>query len=216
MANGDHRVICVGIDSNGKKMSRFYDDYDAEEFDDEVEYYAIRPNKTQIKKDIAALIELGKALAALPVDKRDDFDLPDVVRTTLDQIAKMQPSGARNRSLKYVAQHFYKMDVSSIQEKLAVLQNKSAHAVREHHLAEKWRDRLLTEGNDVLTELVGEFPGIDLQHIRQLIRQSKKESSLNHPPKSARLLYRSLKSAIESSEENEPDEGGESTDLSGY
>jgi ribosome-associated protein len=41
-------------------------DYDAyEETGEDVEYYAVRPNKTQIKKEIAELFALGENLSKL-------------------------------------------------------------------------------------------------------------------------------------------------------
>ena len=48
-----------------------------EEFDDEVEYYAVRPNKTQIKKDIAALFVLGETMSELSPAHLDSLELPE-------------------------------------------------------------------------------------------------------------------------------------------
>ena len=165
--------------------------------DDEVEYYAVRPNKTQIKREIAVLFKLGETLSALPAEKLDSFDLPENIRHSLNQAAHMPHTGARKRLLKYIAQQFHKMDVSAIKEKLSILQNKSAHAAREHHQIEHWRDRLVDEGDEAVTELFDEYPDMDLQHVRQLLRQIKKENSLGKPAKSSRLLYRFLKSVFQ-------------------
>ncbi|MDD1621621.1 MAG: DUF615 domain-containing protein, partial [Methylococcaceae bacterium] len=97
------------------------------------------------------------------------------------------------------------------QEKLARMKNRSAHAVREHHQAERWRDLLLADtGNQQLTQLMSEFPAADSQHLRQLQRNAQKEAKEAKPPKSARLLYKYLKELI--SGEEQYDQAGESDD----
>jgi ribosome-associated protein len=73
------------------------------------------------------------------------------------------------------------------------MKNKSAHAVREHHTVERWRDKLVAGGNEALTELLKERPHADRQQLRQLLRNAQKEAEANKPPKSSRLLYRYLK-----------------------
>ena len=88
-------------------------------------------------------------------------------------------------------------DVEPILEKVAKFKNQSGHAVREHHIVEKWRERLLNEGHDALTELLDEYPHADRQQLRQLVRNAQKEKELAKPPKSSRLLYRYLKALFD-------------------
>jgi ribosome-associated protein len=168
-----------------------YDDY--EEIDEDAEYYAVRPNKTQIKKEIATLFALGETLSKLSDTHLDSLELPEKINKALKEVAGMPPTGARKRLLKYIAAHLHKIDLLPIQEQLARIQNKSAHAVREHHILEHWRDKLIAEGNEALTALVDEQPTADLQKIKQLLRNIKKEKDSNAPPRSSRSLYRYLK-----------------------
>jgi ribosome-associated protein len=188
-----------------------------DEYDEEVEYYAVRPNKTQIKKDIAALFALGAEISALSPDQQDSLMLPEKILQAVREVSGMPHKGARKRLLKYIAGQLHLIDASPIIEKLARIKNKSAHAVREHHLAEKWRDRLIAEGNDSVTEFLDDFPVADSQQLRQLIRNAQKEMAASKPPKSARLLYRYLKELLHNdglqAEEDEPEDGEE--DLSG-
>ncbi len=169
----------------------------------EIVYYAVRPNKTQIKKEIAVLFALGEQMAALSAAHIKSLELPDNIYKAVTEVARMQPTGARKRLLKYVAGQLHKIDASPILEKVARLQNKSAHAVREHHLSEQWRDRLIAEGNDALTDFLDEYPHVDRQQLRQLIRNAQKEAEMAKPPKSSRLLYRYLKSLLQTETEEE-------------
>lgn len=173
-----------------------YDDEEAEE-EDEVEYYAVRPNKTRIKKEIAAIFAMAEEISALSPAHIAEFELPDNVEKALRDAGKMGRNAAKKRLLKYITGQMRELDTAAIQEKLARIKNRSAHGVREHHQAERWRDLLLSDsGNASLTQLVAEFPEADTQHLRQLQRNALKEVKESKPPKSARLLYKYLKQLI--------------------
>lgn len=172
-----------------------YDD-EAEE-EDEVEYYAVRPNKTRIKKEIAAIFAMAEEISALAPAHIAEFELLENIEKALCDAGKMGRNAAKKRLLKYITGQMRELDVDAIREKLARLKNRSAHGVREHHQAERWRDQLLGEaGNAALTQLVSEFPEADTQHLRQLQRNALKEAKEAKPPKSARLLYKYLKQLI--------------------
>jgi ribosome-associated protein len=186
------------------------EEFDYEYEDDEVEYYAVRPNKTQIKREMAALFDLGEEMSGLTASQLKTLELPENIHKAVAEVAGMPLKGARKRLLKFIAAQLHKIDVEPIREKLARIKNKSVHAVREHHIAERWRDRLIKEGDDALTELLDENPGADRQQLRQLIRSAKKEAETAKPPKSSRMLYRYLKELF-----NVQDEEDAITELSG-
>jgi ribosome-associated protein len=193
-------------------MMNEYDDY--EETGEDVEYYAVRPNKTQIKKEIAELFVLGETLSKLSPAQLNGMEFPENIRKAISEVGDMPHKGARKRLLKYIAGQLHKIDVDPVQEKLDRILNKSAHSVREHHITEQWRDRLIHEGNEALTELFDEEPTADLQQIRQLLRNIKKETENAKPPKSTRLLYRYLKTLFQfdADTEQEDDQEGDFSD----
>ncbi|MFA5984231.1 MAG: ribosome biogenesis factor YjgA [Methylococcaceae bacterium] len=164
-----------------------------EEEGEEVQYYAERPNKSGQKRELSALFEMGEEMSKLSDSQLSLLNLPEKIQKAVAEVAKMPLKGARKRQLKFIAGQLYKMDLTAIQEKLARLKNKSAHGVREHHLLERWRDRLMLEGDIALTELLEEQPLADRQQLRQLIRAGQKETAMGKPPKSSRQIYRYLK-----------------------
>ena len=184
-------------------------DFDYEyEYDDQgqIVYYAVRPNKTQIKKDMAALFALGEEISELSVAQVNSLDLPENIHKAILEVSKMPHKGARKRLLKFITGQLHKIDVDPILEKLARIKNKSAHGVREHHIVERWRDRLVKGGNEALTAFLNEQPDADRQHLRQLLRNIQKEAEANKPPKSSRLLYRYLKTLLNIDDEFSYDE----------
>ncbi len=170
-----------------------------EDEDEEVEYYAIRPNKTQIKKQIATVFSMVEEICSLTPAQITEFKLAENIENALIDAGKMAKNAARKRLLKYITGQMRTLDIPAIEEKLARMKNKSAHAVREHHQAERWRDQLLAEnGKQQLTSLLSEYPAADSQHLRQLQRSAQKEALEGKPPRSARLLYQYLKTLIAS------------------
>jgi len=63
---------------------------------------------------------------------------------------------------------------------------------RFHHV-ETWRDRLLAGSDQVLSELLEQVPDANVQTLRQLIRNAKKEATLGKPPSSSRKLFKLLR-----------------------
>ena len=54
------------------------------------------------------------------------------------------------------------------------------------------KDKLLAD-DTALTALRDRFPQIDMQHLRTLIRNARKEQAENKPPKAYREIYQILK-----------------------
>ncbi len=175
----------------------------AYEADDEIEYYAIRPNKTQIKKDIAALFKLGEEMSALSRAHLNSLGLPEKIHKAVVEVAGMPLNSARKRLLKFIAGQLHKIDAEPFLEKMARIKTQSAHVVREHHILERWRDRLLNEGQDALTELMDEYPQADRQQLRHLMRNAQKETEQGVAPKSSRLIYQYLKVLFSTSEDKD-------------
>jgi ribosome-associated protein len=61
------------------------------------------------------------------------------------------------------------------------------------HALERQRDKLLAD-DEALTLLLSRHPQVDVQHLRTLIRNARKEVSENKPPKAYREIYQLLKS----------------------
>ena len=62
-------------------------------------------------------------------------------------------------------------------------------AVAALHKSERLRDALIAD-DAALTKFIAQFPDVNVQEVRQLIRNARKEAEGNKPPKSARALYK--------------------------
>ena len=150
-----------------------------------------KKSKSQIKRELLTLQELGKELANLPAKVLPQVPLSEPVLEAILE-AKQMKKVALKRQLKHIGGLMRDEDEGAIRMALNRLRQPHLKEVKEFHEVEAWRDALLAGDESLLDELIRRFPEIDHQHLRQLIRNAKKEQVLNKPPKSARALFRYL------------------------
>ena len=155
------------------------------------------PSKSQLKREAEAVQDLGKNLLNLSVDQQNSLELPESLKLALDEARRIKKNSALKRQLQYIGKLMRSIDIEPIQTQYDKIVNHFATDIKALHRLEKWRDRLLAEGDKALEELLSEVPHADRQHLRQLIRQSAKETQLKKPPKSAREIFKYLKTLFE-------------------
>jgi len=148
-------------------------------------------SKSQIKREMHGLQALGKQLVELSPRQLVDIPLSDKIRDAI-VAARSFKHGAIRRQLQYIGSLMPKEDEDAIRTMLYKLQQPHKDEVKAFHELGQWRDQLLLGDLDLLNELANKFVNFDRQHIRQLIRNAKKEQEMNKPPKSARLLFKYL------------------------
>ena len=78
--------------------------------------------------------------------------------------------------MQYIGRLMRKVDPAPIRARIAEIEGSSAQATARHRRLEAWRERLI--GDDAaLTAFAAEHPGADLQALRALIRNARKEAS---------------------------------------
>lgn len=158
-------------------------------------------SKSQRKRDSTALQGLAAELAKLSQNQLESLDLPKELFDAVVRATAIKKGGARKRQIKYTGGLLRKMEVEPILEGLNRLKSTSVEGRRRHHRIEKWRDQLLTEGDTALAGLLTEFPSIDRQRIRQLIRDAQQQDSAGKPPTARRGLYQYLREQFDVAEE---------------
>lgn len=156
-----------------------------------------RLSKSQRKRDSLALQALGGKLVGLPLAQLESLALPADLLKEIFIAQSIRQGSARKRQMKYIGKLLSHLPIEPIHEKLAEFEGKSAHSARQHHRIERWRDRLLAEGDKALSELLEASPLLDRQKIRQWVRSAQDEQALGKPPRAARALYRYLRAHIE-------------------
>lgn len=150
-------------------------------------------SKSQRKRDAHALQALGEALVKLNKSALSQIPLSDDLRNAIEEAQHLPQRGALKRQLQYIGKLMRQSDVEPIRDAYEKVTNSYREDVEHHHILEQWRDRLLTEGDAALEQLLTEHTEIDRQHLRQLIRSANQEAARGKPPRAARELFRYLR-----------------------
>lgn len=153
------------------------------------------PSKSQIKRDMDALQALGEELINLSKDSFKKIILPEKLREAVTEARKITSNGAIRRQRQYIGKLMREVDAEPIKLQLDRIKGISNEHTAWLHQIERWRDRLLAD-ETILAEFFDEYPDADLQQIRQLLRNTKREQAQQKPLKSFRELFQLLKTYI--------------------
>ena len=156
-------------------------------------------SKTCLKKQSSDLQKLGRTLSQLSPRELDSLELDPELRSAVDDARKISGGSALKRQIKFIGGLLRVMDVHPVRESLAALKMQSNREARHHHRLEKWRERLLEDGDGAIGGLVDEAPTVDRQRLRQLVRKARTERAQDKDPHATRALYRYLREVLEQS-----------------
>ena len=150
-------------------------------------------SRAELKRDMSELKDIGARLMDLKPSILDKLPLNDRLREALDESMRIKSHNARKRHLGFIGKLMQDQDLEPIQELLSRMDASSDEYNRHFHQLEKWRDRLIAEGQPALTAFLDKYPEADHQHIRQLVRNAQKEAKQEKPPAAARKLFKYLR-----------------------
>ncbi|HJV85548.1 MAG TPA: ribosome biogenesis factor YjgA [Noviherbaspirillum sp.] len=154
-----------------------------------------RPSKSQLKREMTALQELGEELVAQPKDRVMRVPMPEDVREAILDCQKIKDHEGRRRQLQFVGKKMRSLEeeeVAAIQRVLDGWKGASRSETAAMHALERQREKLLAD-DQALTELKAQHPEVDVQQLRALIRNARKEQAENKPPKAYREIFQILK-----------------------
>ena len=154
-----------------------------------------RPSKTQRKKAMHELRDLGAELVDLSDERLAAIELPERLRDAVMDARRITAHGARRRQMQYIGKIMRKVDAEPIRAALDAWRAKSDSHTAEHKRIEAWRDRLLAD-DAALAALAAEYPAADTSRLSSLIRNAARERSAGQPPRSFRELYQALRALL--------------------
>ena len=161
-----------------------------------VEEEELEPSRTRRKLDDLALQELGEALVAVPAAKLAELDLPERLSDAIVHARSISKFGALRRQMQYIGRLMREEgDAETIRARLDAWNGVSVEETARLHLIERWRLKLLDDDKG-LDALIAEYPRADIQRLRTLIRNTKREKEAEKPPKSFRELFQALRDTL--------------------
>ena|SRR5579859_5875309 len=162
--------------------------------EDDIDDLPEGPSKSQQKRDMQALQDLGAELVRLPEQQLAALDLPEKLRDAIELARRITSHGAQKRQRQYIGKLMRGIDPEPIRTLLEQLRGTDRLSKARFQENEHWRDRLIAEGDAALAEFLERRPGADRQHLRRLMREAAQEAATGRPPRHARELFRYIQS----------------------
>lgn len=145
---------------------------DFDSFDDDEQIVS----KTQIKREMEALQDLGKKLLSLSKSQQEKVSMSETLRAALEEATRIKKNEAKRRHLQYIGKIMRSEDHEAIAQRIELFDATSAAHNKLFHQLETVRDKLCGEQSaEAVHAYLEENPDLDIQHFRQLVRQAKKE-----------------------------------------
>jgi ribosome-associated protein len=153
------------------------------------------PSKSELKRLMTERQKLAEVLAALSSDALKTIPMDEAIKASIAETNKIKSFEAIRRHKQYLGKLMRFLDeeeLNAIQKRLDAIQGVSkAETAKLHHL-ESYRDRLIAN-DETFTKMIEQYPDMDIQNMRTLIRNARKEKEINKPPKAYREIFRVLK-----------------------
>lgn len=169
-----------------------------------------KPSKSARKRDHLALQVLGEKLIPLELDELDRLDLDEPLFEAVVRAKRIRSPSALRRQRQLIGKLMREADADAIESALHKLGRQDRATRQRFRDAERWRDRVCTNGATAAAEfmqLVGGSGG-DLEGLRRELTAAKSESARRSVRRRIfREIYRKLATPVDTpSLQREPDE----------
>ncbi|MBK1695444.1 hypothetical protein CKO09_11945 [Chromatium weissei] len=169
----------------------------AEEFEQEEEL--IGPSKSQIKRDKLALQALAERLALMPRRELERLNLSAATWVAIDETPRIKDQRARGRHWKRIANLLEREDMDAVHALMDDSGAREREQIAHHHAIERWRERLMNEGDAALADFIAQYAHVERQPLRTLIRAAQRDAERGKAD-APRKLFRLLRETLETLE----------------
>jgi len=166
--------------------------------DEDLGYDPSRPSKSQRKRDMTALQDLGVELVDLSRERLEKVALPEELHDAILEAQRIRSHEGRRRQLQYIGKLMRKVEVGPITAQLESWRGSSRAAAAALHQIEQWRENLLADDAalDQLSARLGPIDPQALATLRTKIRSARAEKASDRPPRHYRELFQMLKELL--------------------
>jgi ribosome-associated protein len=172
------------------------------------------PSKSHVKREMLALVDLGKELCELSPERLKQLPLSERLYDSIRLAQRTTSREGLRRQVHFVGKLMRDAQADLIRAQLETWKNGSREQTQAMHRLEALRDRLLKE-DAALTVLLQKYPHADIQQLRTFIREGRKEMAANENLRQGqdplRKHYRALFQALKTLQESAQDPSNESS-----
>ncbi len=153
-------------------------------------------SKSQRKREAEALQKMGVALVDLSLAKLDALPLTEPLRQAIIDAKSITSHGAKRRQAQLIGKLLRAADHEAILSAYELSQEEGKSNTAHFHEVEAWRDRLINEGKEALTEFINLYQPDDIQQLRQLQKKAIAEQQHHKNLGAATALFRYIRSSL--------------------
>jgi len=154
-----------------------------------------RPSKTQLKREMDALQDLGETLVGLDPSRLAELDLPERLADAIGQARGITRHEARRRQMQFVGKLMRDVDAAPIRAALERWERVPREQKAHFAAIERWRERLLDDAQ-AIDAFVAEHPATDRAALARAITAALAERSKGGAPHAFRELFRAIRRAV--------------------
>ena len=152
------------------------------------------PSKSELKRRMTALQELGVALTRLSDRELAQIPIEDQrLHQAIAEVRRNTTNSARRRHMQFIGKLMRDLDPAPIQAALDALYRSHQAETDRFHELERLRDEVLATGDDGVQTVMERWPDADRQQLRQWVRQHQRECANGQPPAASRKLFKYLR-----------------------
>ena len=148
------------------------------------------PTKGELKRQAQTLQALGEQLIEAPEELVAGFDLPEKLRDAIELARRITSHAALVRQKLFVGKLMRRIDPEPIRAALEAVSATARLETMRFKRAERWRDRLVLEGQAAMVEFIAEFPQADREELARLSGAAAAEHAGGKPAGAKRELFR--------------------------
>jgi ribosome-associated protein len=131
--------------------------------------------------------QLARELMEVPAWMLGKLELDEELLETIARARAVTAQVARRRAERTLAGELRGVDLAVLRDRLASVRATGTVDTERQRLAERWRTRLLDEGDPAIAELVGDAPDHELPG---LVSRARRERDTGKPAGAGRALFR--------------------------
>jgi ribosome-associated protein len=151
------------------------------------------PSKSQKKRDMNALQDLGARLLELSAEALERVDMPADLKQAVREAKAMKGHEARRRQTQFIGTLMRRADPEPIRRALEFKDQGQLEDARAFQRLETWREGLLAGDAAMAAEILAACPAADLKRLERLAAEARREREKNLAPKAFRALFRALR-----------------------
>lgn len=153
-------------------------------------------SRTQIKKEAEELQKLGVALIKLTRQQVERLALPEDLKTAVIDAQSIKSKIAGRRQRQFIGALMRGVDPEPIRRAMEMVDDTPPAQSESGKQVSLWLDRLLAGDSKNQEAFMKQYPGLDRQRLRQLVRNITNKKSATKPAKPLKALEQLIREAV--------------------